>query len=112
MYPYQSQLGRRSSLWTLIVLAVTLGIATGFAIPLAASYQPKEFFHAKQVERPVTVLEIQPVSAPVNRDSEVERLSARNRRLEALLAALRSKKASADKGPVAELRSDAVFGQN
>jgi hypothetical protein len=48
------------------------------------------------------VLEVVPVAAPgasnydVARDSEVEQLAARNRRLEALVATLRRRKAQAE----------------
>jgi hypothetical protein len=102
---------RPNFFWTLVGTTVTGGIVTGFAVPLAAAYQPKSFFNPKTVDkREVAVLEIQPVvSGPstvvVNVDPEMERLSERNRRLEALIAALRQKRADEARQSVDELGS-------
>ena len=96
----------KNSLGTLIGLAATLGLATGFAIPLASSYQSSNDFQPKRVEAPkVAVLEIAPLTPPLpfaaaasaDRDSEIARLTARNRRLEVLLATLRQRNNDAPK---------------
>jgi hypothetical protein len=105
--------GKPNFFWTLVGVAVTAGILTGFAVPLAASYQPESFFNPKTVEkRNVAVLEIQPlVSAPqpstvvVDVDPEMERLAERNRRLVALIATLRQRKADEPRQPADELGS-------
>ena len=87
-----------NTFWVLLLLAGVVGLASGFAVPLAASYQPKNAFHETPTQE---VLEVVPVAAPVvsnydvARDLEVEQLAARNRRLEALVASLRRRKAEA-----------------
>jgi hypothetical protein len=86
--------------WKMAGLTIIGGMVTGFALPIASSYQTAQFY----VPPPVNVsrskvLEVPTLSPPpetvaaADRDSEVERLKARNRRLEALLAALRQRSA-------------------
>ena len=90
--------------WALILVAIVAGLATGFSVPLFASYRPKQVFEPQEMERNgETVMEIlpapaEPVGDDVEHDSEVQALAARNRRLEALVATLRKEKAAeADK---------------
>ena len=92
--------------WKMLSLTMIGGIVTGFALPIASSYEARstsEIYvppaHSLvKVPRVLEVATIAPSStvvavAQVNRDSEVERLKSRNRRLEALLATLRQRSA-------------------
>jgi hypothetical protein len=86
--------------WVLVLVAIIAGLATGFSVPLLASYRPKGVLEPQGMERNgETVMEIlpapaEPVRYDVERDSEVEALAARNRRLEVLVATLRREKAA------------------
>jgi len=72
--------------WKMAGLTMIGGMVAGFALPMASSYQ------TTQVYVPSTA-QIAAQVSPAKADLEVERLKARNRRLEALLAALREKNA-------------------
>ena len=80
----------KNRVWTLITAAATLGIVTGFAVPLAASYQHQKFYQPTRAQMPRETIVI-PTLAPEDPNSEVAKLAARNRRLEALVATLRKK---------------------
>lgn len=79
--------------WKMAGLTMIGGMVTGFALPVAASYQTAKIYvpSPAQISR-ANVLEV-PTLAAADPDSEVERLKARNRRLEALLATLRERTA-------------------
>lgn len=89
-------LNSKNRVLTLITAGATIGIVTGFAVPLAASYQHQKFYQPTRAQLPsetVVVPTLAPSVAvvPEDRDSEMARLAARNRRLEALVATLRKK---------------------
>jgi len=82
--------------WKMAGLTMIGGMVVGFALPVASSYQTaKVYFPSASQLAPVNPVETDAEMAVsiVDRDTEVERLKARNRRLEALLAALRQRNA-------------------
>lgn len=92
-----------SRFWSMIGLAATIGIVTGFAVPLASSYQSQRFYQPTLAQTPKSAILVIPTLVPAARvavagseklSPDVERLAARNRRLEALWAALRKKSAT------------------
>jgi hypothetical protein len=92
-------ISRPNAFWTLLSLALSIGIVTGFSLPLAGSYQSQRFYQPTFAQLPKAAVVIMPSVSPVpatvaaarDRDSEVARLAARNRRLEALVAGLRQR---------------------
>ena len=89
-------LNPKNRVMTLITAGATLGIVAGFAVPLAASYQHQKFYQPTRAQMPsetfVVPTLIPPVAvAPQDPDTQMARLAARNRRLEALVATLRKK---------------------
>jgi hypothetical protein len=83
--------------WSMIGLAATIGIVTGFAVPLASSYQSQKFYQATPTQLPKSAILVIPTLVPTsgvasgvpeNQNADMVRLVARNRRLEALVATL------------------------
>ena len=97
MYSFERFIADSTRFWTLVTLVATVGIVTGFAVPLAASYQSQKYYQPSPGQIPSSaVLVIPTVAQPLEpgqqlseRDIEMGRLAARNRRLEALVEALR-----------------------
>jgi len=68
--------------WKMAGLTMIGGMVAGFALPMASSYQTAQAYVPSSAQMTAS-----------KADSEMERLKAHNRRLEALLAALREKNA-------------------
>ncbi len=80
-------------IFILTALVASLGVVTGFAVPLAARHDPQRLPVAEGTvitDPNVTIVEVP--AADNAKDDEVAALKARNRRLEALVAALRSRR--------------------
>ena len=90
---------RKTAFWTLLSIALSIGIVTGFSLPLAGSYQTQRVYQPTAAQLPKAAVIVIPTinalpaaaAATTDRDSEVARLAARNRRLEALVASLRQR---------------------
>lgn len=98
MYSIERFIADSTRFWTLVTLVATVGIVTGFAIPLAASYQSQKFYEPTAAQLPNAAVVVIPTAVPVemvaptvDRDAEMARLAARNRRLEVLVNVLRQK---------------------
>jgi hypothetical protein len=80
-------------IFILTALVASLGVVTGFAVPLATRNDPQPFPRTDSTvitDPNVTFVEVP--AADNSKDDEVAALKARNRRLEALVAALRSRR--------------------
>jgi hypothetical protein len=98
MHSFQPREGNKT-FWALLPLSVLIGLAAGFALPLLASRSPTVVFapapvvsSEKSVAKVVSVVP-EPSASDLIRDLQLEKLSVRNRRLEALVASLRQKNA-------------------
>jgi cell division protein FtsB len=72
-------------MWKLIGATILAGMVTGFALPIAASYQTEKYYVPRRLAATPEILKIPTAPDP---DSEIARLRARNRELEAQIASL------------------------
>lgn len=107
VYSFERFIADSTRFWTLITFVATVGIVTGFAVPLAASYQSQKYYQPAPSQIPASAVLVIPTIAPPpelaqqlsERDIEMGRLAARNRRLEALVEALRKKSQTSGERP-------------
>ena len=86
-------LRKRRQIFILAAMVASLGVVTGFAVPLATRNNPRPLSAAGSTvitDPNVTIVEVP--AADNSKDEEVAALKARNRRLEALVVALRSQR--------------------
>jgi hypothetical protein len=109
MYSFPHRKGNKT-FWAVLPLSIIIGLVAGFAVPLLASrHSTGAFVPARVVSSEKSVAKVVPVvheasASDLIRDLQLENLSVRNRRLEALVASLRQKNAELANQPMLDER--------